>query len=309
MSNWRYNPLTGTYNAVSISNEEHTIAFDTEANAYGIRLKEAPQKSNPSTVSIVENASGGSTFTEITARTAPSSGQFWVDYDADTFTGTGFIEFNSADNGTSVLVDYYGLGAVVKYGSVPQFDTTNAFTGTNTWSGSSAFSGSASFSGAVSFTGTTTYGNANIAIFSDVKNASQGGSLTGGSVWTNIRTINTTVLNNISGCSLASNQITLPSGTYYIRASAPAYLVDEHQIKLYNQSDSTDVLLGTIGFSDNTSGAVQDRSFIEGYFSIASSKNFEIRHACNVTNATNGAGAYSLFGDATYLLAFIQKVA
>ena len=46
-----------------------------------------------------------------------------------------------------------------------------------------------------------------------------GGTLTGGSFIT--RVFNTVVTNSISGASLSSNQITLPSGTYYVWGRAP----------------------------------------------------------------------------------------
>ena len=125
-NNWRYSPRTGTYNAVSITAEAHTIGFDTEANAYGIRLNEAPQLSAPSTVIIAG-------FTEIAARTAPSAGEFWVDYAADTFTGTGFIEFNAADDTTAITVSYYGLGTVVADSSIVFVSGTQSVTGTKTF--------------------------------------------------------------------------------------------------------------------------------------------------------------------------------
>jgi len=112
--NWRFNPFTGTMNEVSITDEQHTVEYHADWNAYGIQLDEAPQLDNPSTVSIVESGTGGATFAEVPRTQAPSSGQYRVDYDAATYFGTGRIEFNSADNGKTVLVSYKGGGWIVK---------------------------------------------------------------------------------------------------------------------------------------------------------------------------------------------------
>ena len=51
-----------------------------------------------------------------------------------------------------------------------------------------------------------------------------GGNFSSGSYVT--RTLNTSLTNEISGASLSSNQITLPSGTYYIQASCMASTVN-----------------------------------------------------------------------------------
>ncbi len=50
---------------------------------------------------------------------------------------------------------------------------------------------------------------------------SHGGTSVAGSFQT--RVLNTSLTNEISGASLSSNQITLPSGTYYINARMPFY--------------------------------------------------------------------------------------
>ena len=57
----------------------------------------------------------------------------------------------------------------------------------------------------------------------------EGGNFTSGA-W-NTRTLNTEVTDTI-GSTLSSNQFTLPAGTYYIEASAPAYSVGRHLSRL-----------------------------------------------------------------------------
>jgi hypothetical protein len=113
------------------------------------------------------------------------------------------------------------------------------------------------------------------------------GGFTSGSFQT--RTLNTVKTNEISGASLSSNQITLPSGTYYIESSLPAYYVGGHIAKLKNITDNTDTIIGTSEATYPSAGVVT-RSFVFGRFTIAASKNFELQHACEITYSTAGFG-------------------
>ena len=123
-------------------------------------------------------------------------------------------------------------------------------------------------------------------------NNTAGGGFTSGAWQT--RTLNTVMTNEISGASLSSNQITLSSGTYYIHASAPAYAVDGHKIKLRNITDSSDTIIGT---SENTAAVngVTPHSFVIGRFTITAQKVFELQHRCQTTVATEGFGVKSNF--------------
>lgn len=123
------------------------------------------------------------------------------------------------------------------------------------------------------------------------------------------RVLNTVVTNEISGASLASNQITLPAGTYIVRASAPAAVVDRHRAKLVNITDTSDIVLGT---SENTSSAdtVGTRSLISGKFTISASKVIELQHRCLTSRGSNGLGVMTGFGDVeVYAEVLIIKVA
>jgi hypothetical protein len=124
-----------------------------------------------------------------------------------------------------------------------------------------------------------------------------GGVLTAGSWQT--RVLNTVRKNNISGASLASNQITLSAGTYSVIASAPAYDVGRHQVKLRNITDSSDTLLGTSEFSF-ASDDVSNRSMIIGSFTIAASKVFELQHQGENTTNVHGLGVGHSFGQNIY---------
>jgi hypothetical protein len=126
-----------------------------------------------------------------------------------------------------------------------------------------------------------------IAIFADHKNNAAGGTFTSGAYRT--RDLNTTIFNNISGASLSSNQITLPAGTYQINAQAPAFLVNNHQTRLLNTTDSTEITGGVsyAGSGDN----VTNLSIVNAAFTIAASKVFELQHKCTSTASTQGFGA------------------
>jgi hypothetical protein len=154
--------------------------------------------------------------------------------------------------------------------------------------------------GATGATGPTgTFLTSNIAIFRDEKtNGTDGGTFTSGSYQT--RTLNTTQTNGISGCSLSSNQITLPAGTYYIQAQAPtAGKLDTHKARFQNITDSTTAILGQNAESSSVSSAEPGvDAFVEGVFTIAAQKTFELQHRCSLTEPTYGFGIACSFGDA-----------
>lgn len=105
----------------------------------------------------------------------------------------------------------------------------------------------------------------------------------------NIRVLNTTKTNEITGASLSSNQITLPAGTYFCLASAPAYLTSNHQAHLYNVTDSTSPLVGTTEHAWNN-GYTTTHSFVRGRFTISGTKVLELRHKVGQTRNTSGGG-------------------
>lgn len=108
-------------------------------------------------------------------------------------------------------------------------------------------------------------------------------------VWST-RTLNTTKTNSITSASLSSNQITLPAGTYLIMATTPHRLNSDTgprggKAKLYNVTDASDTVIGTtFALESNNSGtSVRGdlNSHINGVFTIAGSKVFDIRSICS----------------------------
>lgn len=128
------------------------------------------------------------------------------------------------------------------------------------------------------------------AIIHDRKAANTaGGTFTSGA-WRQ-RTLNASTRNAITGSSLASNQLTLPSGTYYAEWRADAYLVNAHRSRLYNATDAS-----VVEYSLNSYAGSGAPSLGSCYFTITSAKAFEIDHYCQTTSATNGFGIVSNFG-------------
>lgn len=104
------------------------------------------------------------------------------------------------------------------------------------------------------------------------------------------RTLNTIMTNEISGASLSSSVITLPSGTYYIQSQVPTSVGQKFKARLRNTSDSTDTLISSTGLCDGVS-LYTDISFvfISGRFTIAAQKNFEIQMITQSNDAGSGA--------------------
>ena len=146
-----------------------------------------------------------------------------------------------------------------------------------------------------------------IAIFNETQAASTtGGTFTSGAWQT--RTLNTTVVNNITSCSLASNAVSLPAGTYYMRAVAPAFQVNEHQVKIYNSTDSTDVVLGTQVYNYSTM-EVTGTSEAKGVVTITGTKSFVVQHRCTATKTSQGFGTAITWGNCIFSTFEITRIA
>ncbi|MEI6002743.1 hypothetical protein H3V53_38290 [Paraburkholderia bengalensis] len=127
-----------------------------------------------------------------------------------------------------------------------------------------------------------------------VSGQSAGGSVAG----TQTRVLNTVVANTISGASLASNQITLPAGSYRVQASAPCLppstaSTEFHQASIYNVTGATTLAIGT-SEAPSTAGVAgsppQTRSFITGSFTLAVASTIQVNHYISTANASAGLG-------------------
>ncbi len=150
-----------------------------------------------------------------------------------------------------------------------------------------------------------------IAIFNETQaSGTSGGTFTSGSYVK--RTLNTTVVNQITSCTLTSSVISLPAGTYLVIASAPAYNCNQHQTKLRNTTDSTDIQFGSseLAYRDAGGNMPTNRSELQTVFVLTGTKNIELQHRCTTTQNTNGLGVDAGFGNNnTYAQITITKIA
>lgn len=133
-----------------------------------------------------------------------------------------------------------------------------------------------------------------ILLRDEQSNTTEGGTFTSGAWQT--RPLNTISVDTTGVVTLSSNQFALPSGTYRIRASAPAFSVNGHQLRLQNITDTTTVAYGSNAYSRGAALA-QAHAFLDYRFTIAGTKTFELQHRCASTVSTNGFGAAMSFGN------------
>lgn len=107
---YRLNPFLNVLDIHKIAGETHQIP---KQSPFTIRLKEVPQKTDPSTV--VVRFSDGAQLTEVAA--TPAQGQYWPDYNTTAHGienwNTGTLLFNASDAGKTVTVSYNGTGTLV----------------------------------------------------------------------------------------------------------------------------------------------------------------------------------------------------
>ncbi len=164
------------------------------------------------------------------------------------------------------------------------------------------------------FTNDAGYLQPQIMIVQDQKPAgTAGGTFTSGAWQT--RDLNTIQYNSIPGASLASNRVTLPAGTYLVKASAPAFYVGNHKTRLYNFTGSSTLIAGSLEMSfQGSTGYDQTRSFVLGSFTLVGNTAIELQHRCYATRSTDGFGGFnssnaSTWGEVeTYSQVEIQKI-
>ena len=135
-----------------------------------------------------------------------------------------------------------------------------------------------------------------VAIFNETQaNNTSAGTFTSGSYVK--RVLNTTVVNQITSCTLTSSVISLPAGTYQVFLTAPAIQVAQHQTRLRNTTDSTDIALGSSEYTNSTLDDGCTISNLQTVFTLAATKNIEVQHRCASTKATFGLGLASNFSN------------
>jgi hypothetical protein len=107
----------------------------------------------------------------------------------------------------------------------------------------------------------------------------------GASAGMNDITLNAEETNTLSGASLASNEVTLPAGTYYAEANAAFWKVDEARVFITLDDDT--ILLRGVGVDATDIGAALT---VSGVFTLATEDDVKLRAYCGSTRADDGLG-------------------
>jgi hypothetical protein len=142
------------------------------------------------------------------------------------------------------------------------------------------------------------------AIFNETQASNTNSGTSVANAWTK-RILNTTNVNTITGCSIASSVITLAAGTYLITATSPHWQSNQVKIRLQNTTDSTTAIIGTSTYFATTSGTSSTTN-LNGQFTITASKNFELQYYVKNAFTDEGLGIKSNITSISEVYAIIQ---
>jgi hypothetical protein len=125
-----------------------------------------------------------------------------------------------------------------------------------------------------------------MAIFKDEKTAGTAGGTPVAATWTK-RTLNTTNYNAIPSCTLSSDVISLPAGTYSVTGRTKFYDCFTAFARLRNTTDGTTLVIGTASVNDG--GNTEQWCTLDGVFTLATTKNIELQYYTG-SAVTNGLG-------------------
>lgn len=128
-----------------------------------------------------------------------------------------------------------------------------------------------------------------------------GGTFTNGEFRT--RDLNTEIFDPDGIVSITSNTFTLSAGIYVINWKCPAFDVDRHVSRLFNETSSSTVALGSAGY---TSASVQDHSFGSARVTITGDTVFRIEHRGQTTKSTTGFGVAHDFTDISNRYTYVE---
>lgn len=145
-------------------------------------------------------------------------------------------------------------------------------------------------------------------IVEDRKSAGTDGQALGSTSGTWYKRDLTTLVRNTIGATLASSQVTLPAGTYYITWRAPAYKTREHKTRLYNASTSATVAYGSAEYS-HTDMAVSTNSIGGAVVTLSATQALQIDHYAYAVTLYGPLGKATGSGTEVYTHIEIWKVA
>jgi hypothetical protein len=147
--------------------------------------------------------------------------------------------------------------------------------------------------------------SSSICFLKDIKTSGTNAGASIANTWIT-RDLNT-VEGNTSMVNLSGSQFTLQPGTYIIRSEVPALMAGHHQAKLYNATDNADVIYGRSAFCYSPYLA-ENVSIVEGMFTIATAKAFQIQQIFSTAQPLDGLGFAGSFGPEVYTQVQITKV-
>ena len=136
-----------------------------------------------------------------------------------------------------------------------------------------------------------------VVIFADEKANGTAGGTNVAATW-NTRNITNIISQSLaSGASVGSNSFTLPIGKWLIEASAPAYRVNSHKIRIVDTALNTIAIGTSENAGTSTYYAVQNRSTAYAIETISTgTKTYNIQHWTQTANAVDGLGEPTIAG-------------
>lgn len=126
-------------------------------------------------------------------------------------------------------------------------------------------------------------------LVSDVKSSTTAGGTPTINAWTT-RTLNTIDVDTAGTASISSNAITVPAGTYRVRARAPFYQCKQARIRLFDQTNSAVLVTGSSHYTETTTIETLDAA-LWGRFTVAGSTAIRVEYfVVNATGSTSGLG-------------------
>lgn len=123
------------------------------------------------------------------------------------------------------------------------------------------------------------------------------------------RTLQTIEANNIAGASLASNQVTLPAGTYTIQAAGNVYRTHWSRLRLYNVTESESLITAPMVHAWD-SAAHEISQHLMGRFVLSAPTTLELQQIVNRDPGSSALGQADHWGQATvFAEAFIRRIA
>ena len=133
-----------------------------------------------------------------------------------------------------------------------------------------------------------------------------GGAATSGAFTT--APLTTIVVDTTGAASLATNQLTIPAGTYRFTAWQRFFNTGASQLKLRNITAGTDIQLGSSVLAGIPSTNPTDTpAMVSGRFTIAGSTAIALQYRVTTTKASTGLGTPASFGTEVYAMLILEK--